>query len=132
MTKWAIPSAIILAVAAGAAWIYWSSSGDGAHVTVAVPALSANAQRGARAFAASCAVCHGDHAAGTRQGPPLIHKVYEPSHHGDASFYSAIKYGVRQHHWRYGDMPPRPDVSERKAAQIIAYVRELQRANGIR
>jgi len=38
--------------------------------------------------------------------------------------------GVR--HWRFGDMPPVEGLSRRDVAAIVAYVRELQRANGIR
>ena len=49
--------------------------------------LSENALIGKRAFEASCASCHGTNAAGQEGvAPPLIHKIYEPSHHGDESF----------------------------------------------
>jgi len=44
----------------------------------------------------------------------------------------AVKNGVRQHHWPFGSMPPIPGVSKAEVSQIIAYVRTLQRANGIR
>jgi hypothetical protein len=43
----------------------------------------------------------------------------------------AVKNGVRAHHWRFGDMPPVEGVSDEDATKIVAYVRELQRANGI-
>ena len=82
-------------------------------------------------FRENCATCHGTNADGTDQGPPLIHKTYEPSHHGDYSFVLAVQNGVRAHHWRFGDMSPVEGVSERQVAQIIAFVREVQRANGI-
>ena len=107
-------------------------SGPDAMVPVTVPPLSAAAEQGARAFNDNCAVCHGTNAAGRAgSGPPLVHIIYEPNHHGDASFHMAVRNGVRSHHWSFGDMAPVPGVSEDEVASIIAYVRELQRANGI-
>ena len=63
--------------------------------------------------------------------PPLVHKIYEPNHHGDLSFQLAAKNGVRAHHWPFGNMPPIEGVSENEVSEIIVYVRELQRANDI-
>ena len=37
---------------------------------------------------------------------PLVHKIYEPSHHSDMAFVLAAKNGVRSHHWNFGNMPP--------------------------
>lgn len=93
--------------------------------------LSAEARAGASLFDAHCALCHGERASGTDQGPPLVHVVYEPGHHPDAAFYRAVEYGVMSHHWEFGNMAPVADVSRREAAKIVAYVRELQRAHGI-
>jgi mono/diheme cytochrome c family protein len=92
---------------------------------------SGDADRGAVAFANNCAVCHGEAAQGTTQGPPLVHEVYEPSHHADVTFLLAVQRGVQQHHWDFGPMPPVPGVSEQDVADIVVYVRELQRAAGI-
>lgn len=107
--------------------------GAGALAAVALPAsLSDTATAGKRAFDAVCATCHGANAAGVAGvGPPLVHKIYEPSHHGDAAFLLAVRNGVRAHHWRFGDMPPQPGLTEAEVTAITAYVRELQRANGI-
>lgn len=96
---------------------------------VQMPKLSPQAAAGRRAFDALCAVCHG---LGTDKGPPLLDPVYNPGHHSDESFRAAVKRGVRQHHWRFGDMPPQPQVSDEQLTQIVRYVRELQQANGIR
>ncbi len=82
-------------------------------------------------FAENCVQCHGQHATGTDAGPPLVHKIYEPSHHGDGAFYAAVRQGVHQHHWPFGSMPAIPGVTEDQVTLIIAYVRTLQRANGI-
>lgn len=83
------------------------------------------------AFARRCAQCHGANATGSDNGPPLVHRYYVPSHHADFSFVQAVRQGVRQHHWRFGNMPPQPEVSQEEINLIIGYVRELQRANGI-
>ncbi len=99
---------------------------------VSVPQLSAAAMAGQVAFEANCAACHGENAAGRDgAGPPLIHRIYEPNHHGDAAFFLAARQGVRSHHWPFGNMPPVAGVSDDEVASIVAYVRELQRANGI-
>lgn len=109
------------------------SAGGAPMVEVVLPeTLSVNAQVGKLAYEAKCAVCHGTNAAGQDGvAPPLVHKIYEPSHHGDAAFLLAAKNGVRAHHWRFGNMPPVEGVTDGDVKMIVAYVRELQRANGI-
>lgn len=111
-----------------------SSSRTGmAMVDVKLPeTLSANAEIGKMAYDAKCAVCHWANAVGQDGvAPPLVHKIYEPSHHGDAAFLIAAKNGVRAHHWRFGNMPPVEGVTDGDVKMIVTYVRELQRANGI-
>ena len=99
---------------------------------VRVPTLSAAATAGEAVFDANCAACHGDNAAGRDgAGPPLVHTIYEPNHHSDAAFFLAARQGVRSHHWPFGNMPPVEGVSDDDVALIVAYVRELQRANGV-
>jgi mono/diheme cytochrome c family protein len=93
---------------------------------------SANAKIGKVAFEAKCASCHGDNAAGLDGvAPPLVHVIYEPSHHGDEAFQRAAELGVRGHHWPFGDMPPVAGVTRGDVAMIVAYIRELQGENGI-
>lgn len=89
------------------------------------------ADAGQQLFAQSCAVCHGSEAVGTDQGPPLVHEIYEPSHHPDESFHSAVANGVTPHHWNFGPMPAIPNLSEVQVDAIVAYVRGLQREAGI-
>lgn len=101
-------------------------------VEINAPELSDRAKLGQLVFETSCAACHGKNAAGQDGvAPPLVHKIYEPSHHGDAAFLLAAKNGVRAHHWSFGNMPPVPNVPDDSIALIVDYVRELQRANGI-
>ncbi|TKB74429.1 MAG: cytochrome c [Nitrospira sp.] len=83
-------------------------------------------------FTANCLSCHGQEGKGTPQGPPLVHKIYEPNHHGDEAFQRAAANGVRAHHWQFGDMPKVATVAPADVAEIIQYVRWLQRQAGIR
>ncbi|MDE0005562.1 MAG: c-type cytochrome [Rhodospirillaceae bacterium] len=108
-----------------------TKSNDTVQVSVIRPALSDAALAGEVLFNANCSLCHGANAAGTHQGPPLIHKIYEPGHHSDFSFRNAVRRGVRQHHWQFGDMAPVAGISSEEVDQIICYIREMQRANGI-
>ena len=101
-------------------------------IAVDIPELSIAAQSGKQAFDKNCASCHGRNAAGKEgKAPPLVHRIYEPNHHGDMAFFLAAKNGVRAHHWPFGNMPPVEGISEAEIRNIILYVRELQRANGI-
>ena len=100
--------------------------------SVQVPDLSPVAREGEALFNRSCASCHGRNAAGQDGiAPPLIHKIYEPNHHGDMSFHLAARSGVRAHHWPFGNMPPVEGITDAELDKIVLYVRELQRANGI-
>lgn len=139
---------LAVAIAAILAMGFWWSGSDGdpvvtstaqgepsgaAMVQVVVPeTFSENATIGKAAFQAKCAACHGVNAAGQDGvAPPLVHKIYEPSHHGDASFLLAVRNGVRAHHWRFGNMLPVEGLTDGDVTMIVTYVRELQRANGI-
>ena len=128
-------SAAIAAIAAVAIWNVTQpdiGSGKEATAQLVIPTTFSDAAKmGERAFNAVCAACHGKDAAGTDVGPPLVHRIYEPSHHGDYAFEMAVANGVRAHHWKFGNMPPQPGLTKADVATIISYVRELQRANGI-
>jgi mono/diheme cytochrome c family protein len=129
-SKNAIIAALVVAGIGVAIW--WLVPGaTSTRVSVKVPELSPVAHAGREAFRANCARCHGEYADGTDQGPPLVHKWYHPNHHADVAFLLAAKRGVSQHHWKFGNMPPQPQVGERSLQQITQYVRELQQANGI-
>lgn len=134
-TKTFLTLAGVLAVAGGA--FYSLSAGSSqetrqevSETTFVMPALSAEAQEGERYFNAVCAACHGQNGLGTEQGPPLVHDIYNPGHHADMAFLMAAQNGVRAHHWRFGNMPAQ-QVTRAEVARIVAYIRELQQANGI-
>ncbi|MBN9890124.1 c-type cytochrome [Salipiger abyssi] len=145
MNKTLIAGAVVLIAAIGAAIaITWKAGEEppkeaqapveGAPiVSVTLPeSLSTEAQIGKRAFDAVCAACHGENAAGRQGfGPPFVHRIYEPSHHGDMAFFVAAQRGVQAHHWTFGNMPPQQGLTRADIAGIVTYVRELQRANGI-
>ena len=102
------------------------------HLEVYVPELQGLEVKGSELFAAKCASCHGPNAAGSEKGPPFVHKVYAKDHHVDGSFYDAVKRGVQAHHWPYGNMPKIEGVSDDDVTAIIAFVRKMQTANGMK
>lgn len=109
-----------------------SAQSEAPLVNVSVPEISGAAVEGRALFEANCAACHGKNAAGKDGvGPPLIHKIYEPGHHADVAFQMAVANGVRAHHWRFGNMPAVEGVTQSDVDKIVAYVRALQRENGI-
>jgi mono/diheme cytochrome c family protein len=104
---------------------------DGQDIQSATPAAEADPDRGQELFRANCAVCHGPAAEGTPAGPPLVHEIYEPSHHGDEAFQRAVAEGVQPHHWNFGPMPPVDGLDRADVGDITAWVRQEQRAAGI-
>jgi len=128
--SWYLLGVFLVAVVGGVIHLT-SNNPSTARLDVTVPKLSGAAASGEKLFAENCVVCHGANAAGGDGGPPLIHKIYEPNHHADGSFYMATKRGVRPHHWKFGPMPPMPNISDSQMVNIVAYIRILQSANGI-
>tara|TARA_B100000787_G_scaffold51103_1_gene36912 strand:- start:11681 stop:12043 length:363 start_codon:yes stop_codon:yes gene_type:complete len=101
------------------------------HVDVEIGDLSPTATKGQVVFNTSCASCHGVNAAGGIGGPPLIHNIYNPGHHANASFTNAVRNGVRQHHWKFGDMPPQKHIAFGDMVFLMKFIREVQQQNGI-
>lgn len=118
----------VIALLVGCSGERTDGAGAGSKTGQTVPAEFAT---GEAKFNANCARCHGQGATGTAQGPPLVHKIYEPNHHGDAAFQRAAANGVRAHHWQFGDMPRIDGVTPEDVEQITQYVRWLQRQAGI-
>jgi mono/diheme cytochrome c family protein len=87
--------------------------------------------QGQELFEANCAACHGVDLEGTDSGPPFLHEVYVPSHHGDIAFFMAAEQGVQPHHWDFGAMPPVPTVDRDDVQLIVDYVRARQEDAGI-
>jgi len=93
--------------------------------------VTVSVRQGGELFQAQCARCHGPELNGTDQGPALLHPYYTPDHHGDIAFYLAVKNGVKQHHWDFGDMPPVPELEPEQVPHIVAFVRARQRDAGL-
>ena len=90
-----------------------------------------DARSGRTLYVAHCSECHGDNGRGTAQGPPLVDRVYRPSHHPDEAFHLAVAKGVKRHHWNFGDMPPVSGLTPEEVAHIAAFVRLEQSREGV-
>ncbi|MEH6497578.1 MAG: cytochrome c [Pseudomonas marincola] len=135
-----IVAAILGVIVVGALFFYgWHTpkpetavKPDASVSPAASPAVTvAGDELGQQLFKDNCAACHGVNGTGSENGPPFMHKIYEPNHHGDMAFQLAAKNGVRAHHWKFGNMPPVAGVTEREVAEITKFIRKLQKANGI-
>ncbi len=85
---------------------------------------------GAQVYAESCASCHGADLRGTDKGPSQLSIVYEPNHHSDEAYRSAIANGAPQHHWPFGDMPPVEGLSDEEVEAVIDFIRSEQQRQG--
>ncbi|HEX5645795.1 MAG TPA: cytochrome c [Nitrospira sp.] len=119
-------SVLVLALGAAPACSQGEAQQQGA-----AQAVPAEFQTGEQKFMANCSACHGVGGVGTKQGPPLVHKIYEPNHHGDAAFQRAAANGVQAHHWQFGNMPKIEKVTPDDVERIVKYVRWLQKQAGI-
>lgn len=130
--KYGVIGVLVLGIGV-VAWRNFGSPGDSHRSAefVVPQQLSASAAVGKKNFDDNCARCHGLNAIGTDQGPPLVHDYYNPGHHADGAFLVAVRNGVKQHHWRFGNMPPQRHVTDEQVGLIVTYVREMQQANGI-
>jgi mono/diheme cytochrome c family protein len=111
--------AVVPAVAGCASGDAGSSAGEGPNV-----------DRGAQVYGEACASCHGADLRGTDKGPSHLSVVYEPNHHSDDSFRSAIANGAPQHHWSFGDMEPVEGLSKGDVDDVIAFIRAAQQRHG--
>lgn len=98
---------------------------DDATATVPAPGST-----GAEIYASSCASCHGEDLRGTDKGPSQLSIVYEPNHHPDSSYRSAITNGASQHHWNFGDMAPIEGLDDEQIGSVIAFIRSEQERLG--
>jgi len=114
--------AVVLAVAGGA---------RAQSAPAPAPGFFPNSAKGGRLYQEKCASCHGKDLRGTDKGPPQIHIYYVPNHHSDAAYQVAVKNGVRQHHWRFGDMPPIAGLSPEDVGHIVAFIRREQKNAGL-
>lgn len=81
-------------------------------------------------YQARCASCHGADLRGTDKGPSQLSIVYEPGHHGDDAYRSAVRNGAPQHHWGFGDMPAVDSITDEQIEAVISYIRGEQQRLG--
>ena len=112
--------------------VFGTSGIDAFDEGTGAPASSLSAQSGSVAFAEECAGCHGRLARGTDRAPNLIHSDYGRRTRSDAQFRRAVREGIPARQGRYGEMPAAKDISDRRLDRMITFLREIQRANGIR
>ena len=121
-----LPMALAVAAGMTAAMSGAVLAGD-----VKMPNLSGEMVLGKALFDNNCAQCHGASLTGTDKGPPFIHPFYRPGHHSDGAFLLAVRTGVRQHHWHFGNMKPVEGLTDANVGLIVKYVRAVQKANGV-
>ena len=151
MNKWALIGVAAVALAAGGWWFSrppgpmssangMQTNADGTQtpiesgemVAVKLPELTGSALRGQQVFGAICAACHGPNAGGIEgSAPPLINRLYVPGHHSDMAIRLAVRRGVQSHHWRFGNMPVIEGLTDADITDIIAFIRAVQKENGI-
>ena len=90
-----------------------------------------DAAAGQPVFQDNCATCHGEDLHGTSMGPPLVHEYYVPSKVSNDDMAAAISGGLDETRWHFGPMPAWPSLSGDEIADLIAYVRQQQRAAGL-
>jgi len=83
-------------------------------------------ERGEAFYAANCALCHGGNLAGSDRGPSLLDPIYGPDQLTDAEFSDAVRNGVEERLWDFGDMPGNGSYSDAQVAAVIAFVRGEQ------
>ncbi len=90
---------VVAAIAVAAVFLLAPIPTKSPRGTAAVAGPSVALAKGRTLFLQNCMQCHGKGAQGSDKGPPLVHRYYEPNHHGDIAFYLAVERGVGQHHW---------------------------------
>ena len=116
-----------------AVFVVFGNSGLDAFDEGAGPPVSTlSVQAGRIAFAEEFAGCHGRLARGNERGPDLIQPDYGRRVRSDAQFRRAVREGIPVPRAGYGAMPAVKGVSERRLDRMIAFLREVQRVNGIR
>ena len=86
---------------------------------------------GAAVYEQSCADCHGAGAAGGDGGPGLLDARYAMPGYDDLAFVTAVARGVSADGSDGGGMPRIRGLSEQDLADLLAYVRDLQRDAGL-
>lgn len=98
---------------------------------VTVPTVPGDAVAGAAVYERSCADCHGAGGIGADDGPALLEARYALPGFDDLSFVTAVVRGVSGDEAEHGGMPRIRGLSEQDLADLLAFVRGLQRDAGL-
>jgi mono/diheme cytochrome c family protein len=81
---------------------------------------------GENLFGRYCGSCHGERGTGDVLGPSFLDTLYLPPRLTQQAVIDAVLNGVRQKHWRFGDMPPLRRVSGNELLAIFGYIQWVQ------
>ena len=87
--------------------------------------------RGEAIYRANCSACHGDDLRGASTGPSLLYDIYGPDQLTDAGITDAIRNGVEEQRWNFGEMPANGALGDSQIDQIIAHIRSVQSTEGL-
>lgn len=87
--------------------------------------------RGEVVYNTFCLSCHGRHGTGEGLGPPLLDSLYAPDRLPDEAIFTAVERGASQRHFHFGAMPAVKRVTRGDLAEVIGYVRWVQRRAGV-
>ena len=87
--------------------------------------------KGRSIYQSTCATCHGNGLKGSSMAPSMVQAAFAPDQTPDSAFAAAIQNGVPQKRFTKGPMPAQPSVHPKDIPAVIAYVRSVQRENGI-
>ena len=87
--------------------------------------------RGEAIYQANCSACHGDDLRGASTGPSLLYDIYGPDELADEEIAAAIREGVEEQRWDFGDMPANGALGDSQIDQIIDHIRTVQSTEGL-
>jgi mono/diheme cytochrome c family protein len=116
-----VASAVVVAVVA-------AGCGDG---EATAPPVQGDAAAGSIPYREYCAGCHGEDGRGAAAGPGLLDARYALPGFDDQALVTAIVEGAPEREWDFGPMPRIRGLGQQELADLVAFVRELQRGAGI-
>lgn len=119
-----------VAAAVGVSVILWAAACANSDDNSAASTAVGDPAAGEQTYGDFCGACHGRDFEGSVQGPSQLDAVFEPATTTDADFRSAIRNGVEETNYDYGNMPPIRSLDDQRIADVIAYVRSVQEERG--
>lgn len=87
--------------------------------------------RGAAVYRANCSACHGDDLRGASTGPSLLLTIYGPEELPDEAIRDAVRNGVSEERFEFGEMPANGALGDERIDLIIDHIRDVQAAEGL-